>query len=383
MSETPPAILQIIPALDTGGAERTAIDVAGALVAAGFSALIASEGGRMEDELAAAGGELIRMNAAAKAPHTIIANAYALRALIRSRNVKLIHARSRAPAWSALLAARMAHVPFVTTYHGIYNASNALKRFYNSVMLRSDAVIANSQWTAAHITREYRRQPKRLAVIPRGVDLSRFDPAGISPSRMSYLRKSWGVGEDDFVALLPGRLTRWKGQGVLIEALAQLRVDKNLSNIRAVLAGDAQGRDAYEAELRKNIEDAGLAGTVLIAGHIEDMATAYAASDVVVSASTDPEAFGRVAAEASAMARPVIAADHGGARETVLANVSGLLVGPGDAPALARAVAHIAAMSPEARLVMGRAGRAHIANNYSRDRMCTETIALYRTLLVR
>ncbi len=337
----------------------------------------------MESELAAAGGELIRMSASAKAPHTIIANANALRTLIRSRNVKLIHARSRAPAWSALLAARMTHIPFVTTYHGIYNASNALKRFYNSVMLRSDAVIANSGWTAAHIAREYKRQPKRLVVIPRGIDLSRFDPAGVSPSRVSDLRKAWGVGEDDFVALLPGRLTRWKGQGVLIDAFAQLLNDGKLSRIRAVLAGDAQGRDAYAAELRKDIANAGLSGTILIAGHIDDMATAYAASDVVISASTDPEAFGRIAAEASAMARPVIAADHGGARETVLANVSGILVEPGNAAALANAVAQVAAMSPEARATMGRAGRAHIANNYSRDRMCAETIALYRSLLAR
>lgn len=376
-----PAILQVIPALETGGAERTAVDVAAALVREGFAAPVASSGGRMEAELEAVGGELIRMDAASKAPHKILANAFFLRDLIRKRGFKLVHARSRAPAWSALMAAGMARVPFVTTYHGIYNANNPLKRFYNSVMVRADAVIANSQWTADHILREYRKGPKRLAVIPRGIDPETFDRASIPPDRVTQMRKSWSVAEDDFVILLPGRLTRWKGQGVLIEAMARLKQRGALGNARAILAGDAQGRDAYEQELRAQIESAGLSAHVLIAGHVSDMATAYAASDVVVSASTDPEAFGRVAAEASAMAKPVIAADHGGARETVLTNVSGFLVPPSDAGAMAIALEKIAATPPHGRINMGMAGRAHIVRNYSRERMCSETIALYRSLI--
>lgn len=376
-----PAILQVIPALDTGGAERSTLDVAAALVREGFAALVASAGGRMEDELAASGGELVRIDAASKAPHTILSNALSLRDLIRKRNVKLIHARSRAPAWSALTAASMAGVPFVTTYHGIYNASNPLKRFYNSVMIRADAVIANSQWTAEHILREYRKAPKRLIVIPRGIDPALFDAASVAPERAERMRKAWGVGENDFVALLPGRLTRWKGQAVLIDALSRLKESGTLGNARAILAGDAQGRDAYEQELRTKIESAGLAAHVLIVGHVSDMAAAYAASDVVVSASTDPEAFGRVAAEASAMAKPVIAADHGGARETVLTNVSGFLVPPGDSNAMAAALEKIIATPPHGRVNMGMAGRAHIMRNYSRERMCSETIALYKSLI--
>ncbi|HEY5336861.1 MAG TPA: glycosyltransferase family 4 protein [Rhizomicrobium sp.] len=376
-----PAILQIIPALDAGGAERTAIDVAAALVRDGFAALVASNGGRLEPELAAVGGELVRMNAASKAPHVIYSNARVLRDLIRARGIDLIHARSRAPAWSALLAARWTDIPFVATYHGFYNASNAVKRFYNSVMLRGDAVIANSQWTADHIAREYRFKPARLAVIPRGIDFENFDPAGISPERISRLREAWGVDDGDFVVLLPGRLTRWKGQGVLIEALALLKSEAGLGKIKAVLAGDAQGRTEYETELRNAIAGAGLEKAVLISGHISDMAAAYAASDVVVSASTDPEAFGRVAAEASAMAKPVIAANHGGARETVLPDVSGVLVPPGDAVALATAIASIAATTPDVRAAMGRAGRAHVSRNFSRERMCADTIALYRALI--
>ena len=376
-----PVILQVIPALETGGAERTTLDVAAALVREGFTALVASRGGRMEDELAKSGGELIRMEAASKSPRVMLSNALSLRDLIRKRNVSLIHARSRAPAWSALTAASMADIPFVTTYHGIYNAGNPLKRFYNSVMIRADAVIANSQWTADHILREHKRKPKRLVVIPRGVDLEVFDPAAMPPDRTAQMRKEWGVGEDDFVALLPGRLTRWKGQGVLIDALALLKAKGALSNARAILAGDAQGRDDYEKELREKIETAGLSAHVFIVGHVSDMATAYAASDVVISASTDPEAFGRVAPEASAMAKPVIATDHGGARETVLTNVSGFLVPPGDAEALARALERVIATPPHGRVNMGMAGRAHIIRNYSRERMCNETIELYRALI--
>jgi glycosyltransferase involved in cell wall biosynthesis len=376
-----PVILQVIPSLDTGGAERTTVDVAAALVREGFTALVASRGGRMEEELAASGAELVRLNAASKSPRIILSNVLTLRDLIRKRNVGLVHARSRAPAWSALSAASMAGVPFVTTYHGIYNAGNPLKRFYNSVMIRADAVIANSQWTADHILREYKKKPKRLVVIPRGADLALFDPASIPPDNITALRKKWGVGEEDFIAFLPGRLTRWKGQGVLIDAMARLKEKGLPGNARAIFAGDAQGRDDYETELRTKITESGLSEHALIVGHVNDMATAYAASDVVVSASTDPEAFGRVAAEASAMAKPVIASDHGGARETVLTNVSGFLVPPGDAAALATALEKVIATPPHGRVNMGMAGRAHIIRNYSRERMCNETIALYRSLI--
>jgi glycosyltransferase involved in cell wall biosynthesis len=377
------AILQVIPALEAGGAERTTIDIAAALAREGFLPLVASEGGRLEPELLAAGGEALRMDAATKAPHRIVANAFALRSIITARNVKLVHARSRAPAWSALLAARMARVPFVTTYHGIYNATNAFKRMYNSVMVRSDAVIANSEWTAAHIRREYQHVPEHLEIIPRGVDLMAFDPAGIAPDKISTLRAQWGAMANDIVLLLPGRLTRWKGQLVLIEALADLKRNGGIGNIRAVLAGDAQGRHSYEKELDAAIAAADIDGVVHISGHVGDMATAYLAADVVISASTEPEGFGRVAAEAGAMARPVIATDHGGARETVLPDISGLLTPPGDAGALRAAIAWMAAMGTEARIKMGQRGRAHIIAHYTKEKMCADTLGLYRKLIQR
>jgi glycosyltransferase involved in cell wall biosynthesis len=378
-----PAILQVIPALDAGGAERTTIDIARALTREGGRALVASAGGRMESQLADTNAELVRLPLDAKGPHTLLLNAAWLAKLIRRQDVKLVHARSRGPAWSALLAARRTRVPFVTTYHGIYNASNRLKRYYNSVMVRSDAIIGNSQWTADHIVREHGIPRERITVIHRGVDLEEFDPAGVSPERVAALRAQWGVGEGQTVILLPGRLTRWKGQLFLIEALAQLAREGALHNLRALLAGDAQGRDSYAAELRQAVAQHGLAGAVHIVPHIADMAAAYLASDLVVSASTDPEAFGRVAAEAGAMGRPVIATDHGGARETVLAGRSGLLVPPRDSAALADALRTLVTTSEEQRHRMGAEGRAHVRARFSLERMCGDTLALYRSLLSR
>ncbi|HLY07142.1 MAG TPA: glycosyltransferase [Rhizomicrobium sp.] len=375
-----PAILQVVPRLDTGGAERTTIDIAVALKREGFIALVASEGGRMVGEIEAVGGEWISMPLDTKSPFALAANARRLETLIRARDVRLVHARSRAPAWSALRAAHVARVPFVTTFHGAYSAGSGLKRLYNSVMLRGDAVIANSQWTADHIRSTYSFRPKQLVVVPRGIDLDRFDPARVSSDRIDRLRKSWGVLESHVVILLPGRITRWKGQLVLVQALAKM-FRNGVRSVHVVLAGDAQGRDAYAAELRRNIEDSGLGEIVTIAGHVEDMAAAYRSADIVVSASTDPEAFGRVAAEASAMERPVIATDHGGARETIRPGVSGLLVPPGDAVALAAALGQLLHAGAEVRLAMGRRGREHIVKNYSLARMTADTLALYRQLL--
>lgn len=378
-----PVVLQIVPTLETGGAERTTIDVARALARAGMVPLVATKGGRMLAELDEAGAKWLPAPVHSKAPHTLIANVFRLRDIIRRRNVSIVHARSRAPAWSALLAARMTGVPFVTTYHGIYNAKSGLKRFYNSVMARGDVVIANSAWTAAHIGREYPHRRNRIVVIPRGVNLSRFDPAHISATRVEAVRQHWRVRPDDLVVLLPGRLTRWKGQTVLIDAFAALKRGGEYPSVKAVLVGDAQGRDLYEAELREQIVKNGLMDIVRIAGHESDMPAAYSASDIVVSASTDPEAFGRVAAEAGAMERVVIATDHGGAREIILPGVSGLLVPPGDSAALADALKSLIDGGPELRARMGREARLHVARRFTVEQMCADTLGVYRDVLAR
>jgi glycosyltransferase involved in cell wall biosynthesis len=382
MSE--PAILQVIPELSAGGAERTTVDIARALTGHGFRALVASEGGRMEHELAAAGAELIRMPVASKSPLRIWRNAGALARIIRERNVVLIHARSRAPAWSALLAARRTGIPFVTTYHGVYNARLRLKRWYNSIMARGDAVIANSQWTARHILAVHHFQPKNLKVIPRGIDLHTFSAARVGPERVQAIRDWWMATAGDRVVLLPGRLSRWKGQIVFVRAFGQLKREGRLpEGVRAVIAGDAQGRESYVQEILATIATEGVGDTVVLATHVGDMPAAYRAADIVVSASTDPEAFGRVPPEAAAMGRPVIATDHGGARETVLSGESGLLVKPNSATALADALAQLLAKTPGQLAAMGAKGRAYIEEAYTVERMCADTLALYESLVAK
>jgi len=376
-----PAILQIVPSLDAGGAEQGTLDVAKAIAGAGFRALVVSEGGRMENELQRLGAELIRLPAASKNPATILANIGKLEKIIRERNVALVHARSRAPAWSAYYAARRTGIPFVTTYHGIYNAKSRFKRFYNSIMTRGDIVIANSQWTAAHIRDTYEKQPRVIAVIARGLDLDLFSPERVTKERITWMRNEWQVAPGQRVVLLPGRLTRWKGQLVFIKALAELKRENRLGPVRAVLAGDEQGRVDYVEEIRKAIADGDLKSEVLIAHHVVDMPAAYGAADLVVSASTDPEAFGRVAAEGSAMGKPVIATDHGGARETVRSGETGVLIPPGDVHALAEALGHLLAAPADVLAQMGEAGRAHIAARFTVARMCAHTLDVYRKLL--
>ena len=341
--------------------------------------LVASSGGRLVAELEARGGEWIRMPVDTKSPLTLFANIGRLQRLIRVRNIKLLHARSRAPAWSALLATRREGVPFVTTYHGAYSTKSALKRFYNSAMLRGNAVIANSEWTAEQIRTRYAVKPARIVTIHRGIDLDRFDPERVSSERVQALRHAWNVLPDDTVVLLPGRLSRRKGQLVAIDAVAEIAAEGTLDKLRLVLAGE--GHDAYAAEVEQAIHRRGLDHAVTIAGHIDDMPAAYLAADIVIFASSEPEGFGRIAAEAGAMGRPVIVADHGGAPEIVLPRRSGYLVAPGDARALAIALKETMAAGAAGRSEMGAEGRAHVSRNFTLDHMAYETLTLYRELL--
>lgn len=373
-------ILQVIPRLDTGGAERTTIEVAEALTRAGETALVASEGGRQEAALAEAGGRLVRMPLGTKTPWGLEANTARLARLIRDEGVDLIHARSRAPAWSALRAARRTGIPFVTTYHGAYNARSGLKRFYNSVMARGDRVIANSNYIAAHVMAEHGVDPDQVFVIPRGVDIARFARSPATADRGDALKAALGVPDGRLVGVLPARLTRWKGQIVAIEAMAALKAGGGPLPY-LLFVGDDQGRAGYRRELESLIAQHGLETDIGLAGHQDDMPAIYALADFALNPSTDPEAFGRTAAEASAAALPVIAADHGGAREVVLPGKTGWRVQPGDAPALAAAITELTGLNPEARRRMGRAGAAHVAENFTVTGLQDSTLRVYRELL--
>ncbi|WP_376090299.1 glycosyltransferase family 4 protein [Roseomonas sp. CCTCC AB2023176] len=374
MPDPAPAVLQVLPALVSGGVERGTVEIAQALVAAGFRAVVASAGGPLAAEVEAAGGRHVTLPLDRKSPAALTANAVALRHLAQGEGVRIIHARSRFPAWSALIAARRAGAHFVTTYHGTYNEGFPGKRLYNSVMARGDRVIAISEHIAAVVRERYGVGPDRLRVIPRGVDPVRFDPDAVSPDRVEALRRAWDLPADRSVILLPGRLTRWKGQRVLLDALGRLPEPRPV----AVLLGDAQGRDEYVAELRRVA--ATLGDAVRIPGPASDVPAALALADVVIHASTDAEAFGRTVIEAQAMRRPVIASDLGGPRETVADGVTGWRVRPGDPGALATALSRVLAMPAAERRTVGAAARAAVLARYTTAAMQAATLDVYREL---
>jgi len=384
VSTLPPhfTLLQVTPELETGGAEQTTIDIARAVVRAGGQALVASRGGRMAPALADAGGSLVEMQVQSKSPLTILANAFRLARVIRDEKVSLIHARSRAPAFSALWAARMTGIPFVATYHGVYNAKGEVKRWYNAVMTRGDVVIANSEYTRRHVIEEHGVSPKKVIAIPRGIDLARFDPRRIEAERVEALRAAWGIDRADkrLKVLLAGRLTRWKGQTLLIEAAARLKASGE-SGFLILLAGDDQGRSGYRAELKQAILDADLRENVKLVGHCEDMPAAYLLADVAASPSLDPEAFGRTAVEPQVMGRPVIAAAHGATTETVVDGQTGWLAAPGDPGAWAQALRTAIEAGPKTRAAMGQVARERACGLYSVEAMCEATLAVYARVL--
>ncbi len=381
----PLTVLQVIPSLDTGGAERAAIDIAAALAKRGDRALVASEGGRLAAELAEAGGSLVPLRAASKNPARIGLLALSLARLIREEKVDIVHARSRAPAWAARLACRRTGVPFITTFHGIYGERSAMKRRYNSVMARGDAVIANSEYTAALIRERYGTPTGRIVVIPRGIDTLRFSPDAVSEARREALRRAWGLSGGETVVLNLARLTGWKGQNVLIEAAAQPALAQR-DRLVVALAGDAQGREDYRRELEESIAAHDLEGRVRIVGHCSDAPAALALSDVAVIASTEPEAFGRTAIEAASMGVPVVAAALGATAETVMApprcaaeERTGWLVPPADAAALADAVDAALALDPAGRQALAARARHHAAG-FTTEAMQQATLAVYDRL---
>lgn len=372
-----PTVMQVVPALVTGGVERGTVDVAAALVEAGWRSLVVSSGGPMVREVLRAGAEHIEMPTHSKNPVVMRSNADRLAGLIRKHGVDIAHARSRAPAWSARRAARNAGIRFVTTFHAPYNLGLPLKRLYNSVMADGDRVIAISAFIARHIIETYKTDPERIRVIHRGIDIDHFDPAKVSAERVIKLSSDWRLADGVPVIMLPGRLTRWKGQTVLIEAVARLGRD----DIRCLLVGSDQGRTGYRRELEGLVAKHGLEGVVHLVGDCNDMPAALMLADAVVSASTDPEAFGRVMIEAQAMGRPVVAADHGASRELVVPGESGWLVPPADPEALADALRSALELDSAAREAWARRAITRVQSEFTKQKMCAATLDVYRELL--
>jgi len=372
----PPAVLQIVPRLVSGGAERGTVDLAAALVAAGWTSYVASAGGPLERDIIRSGATHLTLPLASKNPLRIRRNVRVLARLIRRLGIDIVHARSRAPAWSAWSAARATGRHFVTTFHNAYDAKVAPKRWYNSVLARGERVIAISQFVADHAAEVYGIEPERLRMIPRGVDLDIFDPSRVGAERIVNLSRRWRLPDGVPVVMLPARLTRWKGGLDFIAAIAVL----GRRDVCCLLVGSEQRR-GFRRELEAAIERSGHAGLFRIAGDCPDMPAAYMLADVVVSASSDPEGFGRTIIEALAMGRPVVATDHGGSRETIEPGVTGWLVPPRDPAALAEAIGEALSLGASGRSLLARRAIAHVASRFTREAMCARTIEVYEELL--
>ena len=369
-------LLQVTPALDGGGVETLTVDMATAVAAAGRRSLVASRGGRLEEALRWGGAELIRLPVHSRVPWTIAANAARLAGVIRRERVSLVHVRSRAPAFSALWATRVTRIPLVATYHGVYSARSPLKRWYNSVMTRGDAVIANSDFTRRHILEQHHTRPNRIVVIPEGVDTRIFDPASVPAPRVAAVRQAWRIAPDDprTIVLIAARMAKWKGHSLAIRALARSAFRETA---QLVFTGEGQ-TSIYARDLKSEAGRAGVALT--LAGSCADMPAAFLAADFVAAPSTEPESFGRSVAEAAAMARVVIASDLGGTAETLVDGAGGFLVRAGDEEAWAAALDRALALSRAERAQMGVVAWKRIRERYSMDAMSEATFDLYRRL---
>ncbi|WP_292879807.1 glycosyltransferase family 4 protein [Nisaea sp.] len=375
--EKKPVVLQVLPALVSGGVERGTIDVANALVQAGWDALVVSAGGPMVHELTRVGARHIEHSLGSKNPMSWRQNFDWLVDVIHNENVDIVHARSRMPAWIAWRAARKNKVPFVTTFHGRFPDTNPLKKLYNSVMVRGDRVIAISHFIASEIERRFGTGSDKLRIIPRGVNTDLFDPDGVSAERMIKLTREWRLPDGVPVVVLPGRVTRWKGHEVLIEALRRLGDQP----VHCIMVGSYEGKESFKAELEEKIAKAGLTASVMFTGAASDLPCVYKIADVVVSASIDPEPFGRVMIEAQAMGRPIVATDHGGARESVLPGETGFLVAPNDPDALAAGIRRALSLTSEERAALSEKAIAHAREHYTTRDMCLRTLSVYEEVL--
>ncbi len=373
-----PVVLQVIPRLNSsGGTERGTVDIAQGLVAEGWGSIVVSSGGPLVAKLQRHNIQHFTLPVDSKNPIIMQSNVSRLRKLIKESNADIVHVRSRAPAWSARAAANRAGIPFLTTVQGIYSSRSKLKRLYNSVMTSGELVITNSNFTAQHISKVYGTDHSRIRVVHRGVDLSIFNPESVSSARIVNLAEQWRLADGVSIIMLPARLTRWKGHSLLIDAIARLVK----SDICCVFVGDGSKNDNYRRSLEHQIEKLDLGDKVRLVGGCDDMAAAYMLADVVVSASHRPEAFGRVLAEAQAMGRPVVAADHGGAKETVIPGKTGWLFKVDDVEKLTDSLEQALNLSLQSREKMSKTAINHIHENFSLEKMCASTIAVYKELI--
>jgi len=378
-------VLQIIPKLGYGGAETGCYDLAHYLSEENCKSCIITSGGELLKYIDKNKVKVFKLPVHSKNPILILTNSIIISFIIMIYNIDIVHARSRAPAWSALIATKITLRKFVTTFHGTYNFNNRLKKFYNSVMVRSDLVIAGSNFIFSHINNNYGnfflKNNKKLLVIFRGINLNYFDPKKIVPSKIDKFLKKYNVDRNKFIILLPGRLTSWKGQKVFIEALKILNEQENAQSFLGIILGSDQGRNVYKKQLIGLVEQYRLSKIIKLIDHCEEMPVAYRIANLVCSCSIEPEAFGRVSVEAQAMEVPIIASNIGGSIETIVKSKTGFLYKNKDFIELANLLYNIMQKDYNSLKLIGVEGRKNVIKKFDVDKMCHTTLTEYKKLI--
>ena len=377
-------VLQVIPKLGYGGAETGCYDIAHYLPENGCESFIVTSGGELTKFVDKKKVKLIKLPVHSKNPLLILINTILLIGIILFFKISIVHARSRAPAWSCLFATKLTNRKFVTTFHGTYNFRGNLKKFYNSVMVRSDLIIAGSNFIFSHIKENYSeflKSQKKFLVIFRGINVDYFDSSSKLENDEKNLLQKWNINDEKKIILMPGRLTSWKGQELFIEAINLVKTELGYEAFHAVILGNDQGRDLYKKKLIRLTEQYHLTNQIKFIDHCEDMALAYKVSDIIVSASIEPEAFGRVAVEAQSMEKLIIASNIGGSNETIIDEKTGFLFKSGDAKSLSKKIIHGLTMEETSINLMGKEGRNNIIKKFNVEKMCFSTYSEYKRLL--
>ena len=377
-------VLQVIPKLGYGGAETGCYDIAHYLSENKCKSYIVTSGGDLIKFIDKKKVKLIRLPVHSKNPLLIFLNALILIGIILIFKISIVHARSRAPAWSCLLATKLTGRKFVTTFHGTYNFSGKLKKFYNSIMVRSDLIIAGSNFIFSHIKNNYSeflKLNRKFLVIFRGINVDYFDPTTKFENDEKKLLQNWEINKEKKIILMPGRLTSWKGQKLLIEAINLVKIELGYEAFHVVILGDDQGRDLYKKELVRLTEQYRLTNQIKFIKHCKDMALAYKVSDIIMSASIEPEAFGRVAVEAQSMEKLIIASNIGGSNETIIDEKTGFLFESGDAHSLSKKIIKAITMDETSLNLIGKEGRKNIIKKFNVEKMCFSTYSEYKRLL--
>ncbi len=377
-------VLQVIPKLGYGGAETGCFDIAHYLPENNCKSFIVTSGGELLKFVDRKKVKIFKLPVQSKNPLLIFINSIILIGIILLNNISIVHARSRAPAWSCLFASKLTGRKFVTTFHGTYNFKSNLKKFYNSVMVRSDLIIAGSNFIFSHIKENYSRylnNKKKFLVIFRGINVDYFDSSTTLESDEKKLLKQWDIEKDKKIILLPGRLTSWKGQEVFIEAINLINIEIGYEAFYAVILGSDQGRELYKKKLIRLSEQYRMSKQIRFIDNCKNMALAYKVSDIIVSASNEPEAFGRVSVEAQSMGKPIIASNIGGSNETIVNEKTGFLFESNNAKSLSKQILRVLNMDETSLKTIGIEARKNATQRFNVEKMCFSTYSEYKRLL--